>query len=438
MRFAKTKLAAAIAAATLASSAQAVVVVGGDNGWEISFDGNVNLFYNQIDFETTAGGVAGAGNQDSAHLNEGLLPAFFSFSAKSPTVNGLTGTARISFAPDSSAEKSRRLDKAGGGALGTGAIDMREVVANVDGSFGQISFGRTLGLFGRQAILKDQTLFGVGAVGGPDGGGTTLGRIGFGYVYPQFDTRFAYTTPDISGFKLTVGLFDPLEPTAAASTVFETDTPRFEAEATYATTFTGGNFNAWVGGLWQEDERNVAGGDDVTHQGVDVGAEINYSGFQVFGHFYTGDALGTLLKWNGGLGPGGVLASSGFNCNAAGTACEEAENDGFIIQGGYTFAGKTKVAISYGESNQDDQSPDANGIFFYDTSNELWTVGVYHDVTSWLKLVAEYNNQESEAECTPGRDAAGLGAAAVCAAAGNGKVGGSEADTFSVGAFMTW
>ena len=36
------------------------------------------------------------------------------------------------------------------------------------------------------------TLFGVGADAG-GGGGTTLGRIGFGYVYPDFNASFRYT-----------------------------------------------------------------------------------------------------------------------------------------------------------------------------------------------------------------------------------------------------
>ena len=56
---------------------------------------------------------------------------------------------------------------------------MREVFFNVSGDFGTISVGRTLALFQRQAILKDYTLFGVGAIGSPDGGGTGLGRIGY-------------------------------------------------------------------------------------------------------------------------------------------------------------------------------------------------------------------------------------------------------------------
>ncbi len=43
---------------------------------------------------------------------------------------------------------------------------MRQVYLTVGGAWGQILAGRELGLFGRQNILTDQTLFGIGATGG--------------------------------------------------------------------------------------------------------------------------------------------------------------------------------------------------------------------------------------------------------------------------------
>ena len=122
------------------------------------------------------------------------------------------------------------------------------------GSFGTISAGRTLALFQRQAILKDYTLFGVGAIANQNGGGTALGRIGFGYVYPDFRTRFAYKTPTVNGFTLEVGVFDPQEPIADVNAAAAaTDIPQFQAEATYNTSFDGGDFGLWAGVLWQEN-----------------------------------------------------------------------------------------------------------------------------------------------------------------------------------------
>jgi len=44
----------------------------------------------------------------------------------------------------------------------------------------------------------------------------------------------------------------------------------------------------------------------------------------------------------------------------------------------------------------------------------MWTVGVYHDVNSWLKLVAEYSDYTSD------------------------FFGIQDAQTFSVGGFLLW
>lgn len=406
----KTKLAAVAGSAILAVSASlpanAAVVLGGEDGWEVSYGGFINLFYNQTDFEFDTGPGVPNASEDSSHLNEGLLPAFHTMTVKTPEVNGLRGTGQITFAVDSSGNKDGRLNKAG--VAGTASqIDMREVFFNVEGDFGTISAGRTLSLFQRQAILKDMTLFGVGALAGPDGSGTALGRIGFGYVYPDFRTRFTYKTPDINGFNLEVGIFDPQEPIGAAA-AWETDTPQFQAEATYTTPFEGGSFNVWAGLLWQEQTMlaGIAPGADVESFGYNVGVDISFQGFNIMGSYYDGEALGLQLFNTG-------VAGDGFSCGVVNgnPTCIEADNDGYIIQGSYTFNGKTKLGVSYGESDQD------ASIFTSRMDNSLMTVGVYHDVNSWLKVVAEYNQYNSN----------------------NGPLFGSyNADGFSVGGFLLW
>ncbi len=434
--FTKTRLAAAIGSAALAmaiaSPANAVVVVGGDNGWEVSFDGNVNGFYVNSDIDplpTQASGGALAGatlsalapDQDVARVRTGLLPAFFSFNAKSPTVNGLTGKARISFAP--------QINNANTESAFGAQIDMREVFFDVDGSFGTISVGRTLSLFQRKNILTDMTLFGVGVHGIQKGGGTTLGRIGSGYVYPQFNSRIAYKTPNMNGFQVEIGMFDPStigSETGLAATV--TDTPAFEAEASYATAFGGGTLMFWIGGAYQEAEFAAGtvnpaavalGGSSVETTGFHGGVQATYGGFDFVFSGYSGDGVGLTLQYDtDSLDPWG----------------NERDNDGFIAQGAYTFNGKTKVGLSYGESNADETANEAtcrnaigaaaiavacpNGLVNESRASEqnAWTVGVYHDVTSWLKLVAEYSAEETEWH------------------------GGEthEVDTFSVGGFFFW
>lgn len=397
----KTKLAAVIGSALLAASAfapaNAAVVIGGENGWQVSYGGFINLFYNQYKFHYNGGT-----SENSSHLNEGLLPSFHTMTVKTPEVNGLQGTGQITFAVDASGSKTQRLNK--GGAM----IDMREVFFNVKGSFGTISAGRTLSLFQRQAILKDMTLFGVGALASARGGGTSLGRIGFGYVYPDFRTRFTYKTPDINGFNLEVGVFDPQEPAAAGETA-KTDTPQFQAEATYTTAYGGGNFNLWAGALWQEETitSNVAR-PKITSIGYNVGADVSFMNFDIVGSYYGGHALGTWLFNMGG--------GDGYLCGTL--DCKRAKDWGYYLQGTYTFMAKTKVGVSWGESRQDRFSAatltalgaTGGGV----RKNELLTVGVYHDVNSWLKVMAEYNRWRANA------------------------VLGGRADGFSVGGFLLW
>jgi hypothetical protein len=411
-RFIHNKLAAVLGTAVLAASisapANAAVVLGGENGWSVSYGGFINLFYNYNDFHFNGGS-----SEKSSHLNEGLLPSFHTMTVKTPEVNGLKGTGQITFAVDASGSKSQRLNK--GGQM----IDMREVFFNVEGSFGTISAGRTLSLFQRQAILKDMTLFGMGALAGPDGGGTGLGRIGFGYVYPDFRTRFTYKTPDINGFNLEVGVFDPQEP-GSGGVGWETSTPQFQAEATYTTEFQGGSVNFWAGFLWQT-EKNQALNSDVDSTGYNGGIDVTFGGFNVVGSYYGGKALGT---WVFNLGGG-----DGFMCGTI--SCKEFDNDGYYIQGSYTFMGKTKVGVSYGQSNQDGISPatvaalgapatvlDPTGSYLVRNGerrrNTLLTVGVYHDVNSWLKVIAEYNMYRSN------------------------QLFGYHADGFSVGGFLLW
>ncbi len=393
--------AGAALAVTLSAPASAAVVLANADGWEVSYGGFINLFYTQSDWEFDSGA-----NEDSSHLNEGLLPAFHTLTVKTPEINGLKGTGQITFAPDSSQAKTTRLNKPG--LLGgDSTIDMREVFFNVEGDFGTISVGRTLSLFQRNAILKDYTLFGVGAMGGPDQSGTTLGRIGFGYVYPDFRTRMTYKTPNINGFDLEVGIFDPQEPLGApgagAVGSSESDTPQFQAEANYKTDFEGGNAHLWAGFLWQEQDITLSGGgtDQSESYGWNIGLDLNMGGFNLMGSYYDGEALGTNLFNLGGAGDAG--------CSA--TACAESDNDGYIIQGAYTFNGTTKIGLSWGESRE----KTAAGV---KTRNSLWTVGVYHDVNSWLKVVAEYGSADENA---------GLFAANP-----------SEHDVFSIGGFLLW
>ena len=165
-----------------ASAAEAQLTMQMSNGWSFTFSGNVNAFgiYENTDEEggtlltAAPGGLIGIGGK-GFNLRTGLLPAFAVFDAKGKEGNTDLGV-HFGFAPQIQCGT-------GAGSAGSSAhdcfgaqIDMRQVYLTVGGTWGQILAGREIGLFNRQNILTDQTLFGVGATGGINGGGTTLGR----------------------------------------------------------------------------------------------------------------------------------------------------------------------------------------------------------------------------------------------------------------------
>ena len=455
-QIAKTKLAAAVGAAAfgvgLTAPAGAVVVVGGNDGWEVSFDGNVNAFYTVGDYD--AGYVIEPAASDNVRVTSGFLPAFFSFNVKSPTVGGMTGTGRISFAPvihtggaksQFSAQGNSNLGANSGfsGAIDGiegSTIDTREVLANISGAFGEVSFGRTLSLFGRQAILADMTLFGVGFVPGANHfGSVTFGRVGHGYTYPDFAARFQYTTPTLMGVQVALGLYDPAvidlrggfsvfsRPTMTAGNATgglldETDQPRFEGELTYSTSFPGGNFKLWLDGLWQEIDSTCSGASgvvigttavlcgDMQSYGFGTGIKAGFQNFELAGYYHENEGLGLTAQFN----------SLAVSIDSSGNI-DETDGNGYYLQGTYTFNGQTKVGVSYGVGEIDGDKGNVQGMV--DIERSLWTVGVYHDVSSWLRVIAEFNHGTLD---VAGNVSAGL----------DGRK--AEAQTFSVGGFLFW
>ncbi len=141
-----------------------------------------------------------AGPAKGLYYGTGLLPAFATFTAKGKEGNTDLGV-QFGFAP--------QVQCGGNSHDCFGAqIDMRQVFLTAGGSWGTITAGKELGVYQRANILNDQTLFGVGG-GGIAPGGTTLGRIGFGYVYPNFVPQFTYTSPGGRSTTFNIGLMEP-------------------------------------------------------------------------------------------------------------------------------------------------------------------------------------------------------------------------------------
>src|SRR5438552_17180966 len=267
------------------------------NGWAFQFSGNVNVFW--VFSKMNNSGPA------NSSVRTGLLPTFATFEARGKEA-GMNLAVHFGFAPQiQNAGVHDQFDVQSGAA-----IDMRQVYLTLglkDGS--QILAGRELGLFGRQNILNDMTLFGVGAVGIGLGqaGGTTLGRIGFGYIYPNFNAQVTYSTkPGRS--QLSVGIFQPSD--LGGFTYDFTTIPRVEAEFTYNQRSGKNNYMLWVGGLWQSTKNAPTGGNSVSSFGGTAGIRAGFSDLTLVVNGYIGKGLGTTLMFSGGEVAGTAAATS--------------------------------------------------------------------------------------------------------------------------------
>jgi hypothetical protein len=337
------------------------------NGWSFTFAGNVNVFWSFTKENTTAGDAA------NSSIRTGLLPAFATFEAKGKEA-GLNLGVHFGFAP--------QIQNAGVHDQFGAQIDMRQVYLTIgfkDGS--QILAGRELGLFGRQNILNDMTLFGIGAVGiGLDqGGGTTLGRIGFGYIYPNFNAQVTYSTKPGEA-QLSVGLFQPS--TLGSGTYTFTAIPRVEAEFTYNQKSGKNNYMLWIGGLWQSTKNAPTGGNSVSSFGGTAGIRAGISDLTLVVNGYIGKGLGTTLMFSGG-----EVAGTG-----AATSPALRSSDGGYAQLMYKVGPKTNVGFSWGFSrlkNNDTAAPNGDGNTNVRSNNYAYTLGFYHQWTKSLKFVLE-------------------------------------------------
>src|SRR5574340_1769825 len=285
------------------------------NGWSFTFSGNVNAFFvytsGSVDSTKPIGSIDGglvAPNQVS-RIRTGLLPGFATSEAKGKE-GGVDLGVHFGFAPQ--IQSNSLHDNFGA------QIDFRQMFLTVGGSWGQILAGRELGLYQRQNILTDMTLFGTGVSGGTLGaGGTTLGRIGFGYIYPNFNAQITYSSPAGRPGQVSIGIFDPSvvcgpDPCGSAgdASFSGTKTPRIEAEASWTGDLgssgegemkTSNKIMLWVNGMVQNTKLSALNpapiDSSLTSGGVGGGAKLDVSGFSLVGSGYYGRGVGTTLMF---------------------------------------------------------------------------------------------------------------------------------------------
>jgi predicted porin len=387
--------AAGLFAAATASVAQAFDVQAGD--WKLTVSGNVNAHYIYSSCESTpsviitVGGActADANGDGNSSVSNGLLPAALSVSGAT-TQGGYDIGVTFGLYPGISTNDggSPNLQATPGPtntALGTAGLDVRQVFLTFGNKgMGTVLAGRNIGLFGADAILNDMTLVGVGVGGAASTGApanTSLGSIGFGYIYTDWLAQIDYTTPDFSGFKFTLGIFDPIE-SITSSTATTKKEPGFHAKAAWKV-----NDNLYFSAsfLYQKQAETAGSGavsvvtSSYDGEGFDIGGKWDIGGFELLGWYYTASGLGTT---------GLFVLSSAANGN-------KRDSDGFLAQATYKIS-NTKLGVNYGESKLKLASGEVNP-FLLDKNDKV-TVGIYQSMTPNLTLLAEFSGVETKAQ----------------------------------------
>lgn len=407
-RFAAIAAGAVLLATSAAGTANAVFTVGGENGWQLSTDGIVDVFNTYMSASGYPSGTRSIsflnlnpGQNQSNQVTVGLLPSVIAFNIKAPTVNGIESNVRVGIYPSIQNSSGEGGVDSQNRFQTSPNIDFREFFYTAKGKYGEFLAGRALNLYQGKSILADMVLLTSGVVPIPRlGTTTTLGHIGYGYLYTNFSAQMRYTTPDFSGFKVA---FEIAEPYNISAQTGKTNTPRLETEISYATTMGKGiTLQAYLSGLYQGATRsdlatNRPGGYE-NSLGGDGGVTVGFSGIELHAAAYVGQGLGMISAQDGALaaavmggtpttGPSNSVDGGGYNRTQF----------GFLAQATYQLNPEWKFGVNYGQNRQIESDYDKIRRPIYGTGygipmfkQEAVDVMVVYNLTKFIQFIGEY------------------------------------------------
>jgi len=336
------------------------------NDWTVDLSGYVNAFYTTtgcsggpVGGTALAGEALGCGGQkDRTTIGNGLLPnaliTKFTTNQEGFDINAQVGIMVHTATSDALSSNS--------------GVDVRQAFFTVGmPDFGTVKLGRDYGVFGSNAILTDMTLLGVGMpIQATQRGRVALGHIGAGYTYLGSYGQITYTSPDMSGFSFTGGVFSPVNNTGMYDS--RTD-PQIHLQLSYVS----GNFKGWVGAKTQRFYARA--GSDVdpasfTMSAGEIGASFKLGQFGVLANVQAGRGIGILTDGDQG----------------------DAKGVNYLLQGTWQATEKLKLGLSGGLSRNRDDLP-AAGDF---KSNSNITAGSYYALTKSVTLDLELSQTRSK------------------------------------------
>jgi len=361
----KFKLAVITVACITAFNTNAAVEIYNNDDMTFSADGLVNIFYSNSTIDKIdASGVSSDRSQSRVRM--GFLPnnIGFNFSKK-------LGDTKISMRSSfwvsiNDTDNNRDASPAD---LGTGSlIDVRQFYATVSGSWGEVLLGKDFGLYNRTNILGDELLLGFGQTsdffGLVDGGNVSFGNISTGYTYAFPKSQITYRSPDMNGFKLSVGIMDPNKADSSSSE----ELPRFEAELLYNTSFDNSTLKAWVSGVNQTSEVNNI---EQNQSGIGYGINVKFSGLSLTASGFSSKGLGHVAGLDHIVGDDSI------------------ESNGFLTQASYTL-GDNRFVLSYGETEVENTGS------VLDAVHSNTGIAYFRTILPGLTGVAEYNKTEAD------------------------------------------
>jgi hypothetical protein len=232
---------------------------------------------------------------NSMRLRSGFLGNILGFGVRSPVTETTTATAYVQlWGFIESIDRNKANEN---------LADFRQGYGKLDGPWGSFTAGRTRALLSRGATdinFKYAHQYGVGYPGQIDNRGPTSGMIGFGALSSGWGGTLQYATPELVGFQLTVGIFDPIQ--LQASGLNRTKYARPEAELRYKVSLgsegmvelfaNGGVQKVYKDGYCPPKSATSSGFCDETAGGMGYGGRFEYGIVHVgvAGHF--GHGLG--------------------------------------------------------------------------------------------------------------------------------------------------
>ena len=379
-------LAATALITTIAVPSARAFDVGGTNGWKLSTDGIVDVF---SVYQTTTANPNPAThvsllNGTTDHYQDfnvmvGLLPSVVGLNITAPTTNGVDSTVRVGIYPSIQSTSTGNNNR-----FSTNPnIDFREIFYTAKGSYGEILAGRALNLYQGKNILTDMTLLTAGTIPAP-GTTTTLGHIGYGYLYTNFGPQMRYTTPSLGGVKVAVSVNAPNDISSEGGD--KTSTPQVETEISYAGKFGDATLQAWGSAMYQSATRaNTAAiarpNGEVRSLGGALGAEAGFGGLDLVASGYYGQGLGMVSVQDG----------SAFGNSATDSAGQERTEYGYLVQATYKLNPTFKIGVNYGQNGQEKNDADKSGFTgIVPTQRQESAVGMLvYNFNSFTQFVAE-------------------------------------------------